>query len=46
MQPEISITLACSTRSRLLVTHGYSNEDIAKVMGLNVLRVLEETWVR
>ncbi len=32
--------------ARWLVTHGYSDEDIAKVMGLNVLRVLEETWVR
>jgi membrane dipeptidase len=32
--------------ARWLVSHGYSDEDIAKVMGLNVLRVLEETWVR
>ena len=32
--------------ARWLVTHGYSDEDIARVMGLNVLRVLEETWVR
>jgi membrane dipeptidase len=32
--------------ARWLVTHGYSDEEIAKVMGLNVLRVLEETWVR
>jgi membrane dipeptidase len=32
--------------ARWLVSHGYSDEDIAKVMGLNVLRVLEETWIR
>jgi membrane dipeptidase len=32
--------------ARWLVAHGYSDEDIAKVMGLNVLRVLEETWAR
>jgi membrane dipeptidase len=31
---------------RWLVAHGYSDEDIAKVTGRNVLRVLEETWVR
>jgi membrane dipeptidase len=29
-----------------LVAHGYSDEDIAKVMGKEVLRVLEETWAR
>ena len=32
--------------ARWLVSHGYSDEDIAKVMGQNVLRVLEETWAR
>jgi membrane dipeptidase len=32
--------------ARWLVSHGYSDEEIAKVMGLNVLRVLEETWAR
>jgi membrane dipeptidase len=32
--------------ARWLVSHGYSDEDIAKVMGLNVLRVLGETWAR
>ncbi|MCL4516560.1 MAG: dipeptidase [Firmicutes bacterium] len=31
---------------RWLVKHGYSREDIAKVLGLNVLRVLKETWAR
>jgi membrane dipeptidase len=31
---------------RWLVAHGYSDEDIAKVAGLNVLRVVEETWAR
>jgi membrane dipeptidase len=31
---------------RWLVTHGYSDNDIAQVAGLNVLRVLEETWAR
>lgn len=32
--------------TRWLVKHGYSREDIAKVLGLNVLRVLKETWAR
>jgi membrane dipeptidase len=32
--------------ARWLVAHGYSDEEIAKVMGLNVLRVLKETWAR
>jgi len=32
--------------ARWLVAHGYSDEDIAKVMGKNVLRVLEESWAR
>ena len=31
---------------RWLVKHGYSDQDIAKVAGQNVLRVLEETWAR
>ena len=31
---------------RWLVKHGYSREDIAKVIGTNVLRVLKETWAR
>jgi membrane dipeptidase len=31
---------------RWLVKHGYSDQDIAKVVGQNVLRVLEETWAR
>lgn len=30
---------------RWLVKHQYSDEDIAKVLGGNVLRVLKETWV-
>ena len=29
---------------RWLITHNYSEEDIAKVMGGNILRVLEQTW--
>lgn len=29
---------------RWLVVHGYSDEDIAKVIGKNTLRVLEKTW--
>ena len=28
-----------------LVTHGYSDDEIAKVLGGNILRVLEEVWV-
>jgi len=32
--------------ARWLVAHGYSDEDIASVMGRNVLRVLKETWAR
>jgi membrane dipeptidase len=31
---------------RWLVRHGYSHENIAKAVGLNVLRVLKETWAR
>ncbi len=31
---------------RWLVAHGYSDEDIAKVVGLNPLRVWRETWAR
>ena len=29
---------------RYLVSQGYSDADIAKVMGQNVLRVLREVW--
>ena len=32
--------------ARWLVSHAYSDADIAKVMGLNVLRVLRESWAR
>jgi len=32
--------------ARWLVKHGYKSEDIAKVLGLNVIRVLKETWAR
>jgi membrane dipeptidase len=32
--------------TRWLVKHGYSREDIAKVLGGNALRVLKETWAR
>lgn len=31
---------------RWLVTHGYSDEDIAKVIGGNIMRVLDEVWAR
>ena len=31
---------------RWLVTHGYSDEDIAKAVGGNVMRVLKEAWYR
>lgn len=31
---------------RWLVTHGYSDEDIAKVVGGNVMRVLDTVWAR
>jgi membrane dipeptidase len=31
---------------RWLVKHDYSDEDIAKVVGLNALRVLGDTWTR
>lgn len=31
---------------RWLVTHGYTDEDIAKAVGGNVMRVLKETWYR
>jgi membrane dipeptidase len=31
---------------RWLVKKGYSREDIRKVMGENVLRVLKETWAK
>ncbi len=31
---------------RWLVKHDYSDEDIAKVVGGNIMRVLDEVWVR
>lgn len=31
---------------RWLVTHGYGDEDIAKVVGGNVMRVLDAVWAR
>jgi membrane dipeptidase len=31
---------------RWLVSHGYSREDIRKVVGRNTLRILQETWAR
>lgn len=31
---------------RWLVTHGYSDEEIAKVVGGNIMRVLDEVWAR
>lgn len=31
---------------RWLVKHGYSREDIRKVMGGNIIRVLKETWAK
>ncbi|TSB47720.1 dipeptidase [Alkalicoccobacillus porphyridii] len=31
---------------RWLVSHGYSREDIKKVIGQNIFRVLKETWVK
>ena len=31
---------------RWLVTHGYSDEDVAKVVGGNVMRVLDQVWAR
>jgi len=31
---------------RWLVKHGYSDEDIAKVIGGNTMRVLDQVWVR
>lgn len=37
---------AMSNIARWLVSHGYHDEEIAKVMGLNVLRVLRESWAR
>ncbi len=37
-------TEAGHTILRWLVREGYSDEDIAKVMGGNVLRVLTEVW--
>ncbi|KYD21942.1 hypothetical protein B4135_1568 [Caldibacillus debilis] len=31
---------------RWLVKHGYSRDEIRKVMGENIIRVLKETWVK
>ncbi|MFD1038421.1 membrane dipeptidase, partial [Virgibacillus byunsanensis] len=31
---------------RWLVKHGYSDGDIKKVMGENIMRVLKDTWVK
>ncbi len=31
---------------RWLVTHGYSDEDIGKALGGNIMRVLDEVWAR
>jgi membrane dipeptidase len=31
---------------RWLVKHGYADEDIAKVVGENILRVLDQVWVK
>ena len=31
---------------RWLVAHGYSDDDIARAIGGNVMRVLEEVWWR
>ncbi len=31
--------------ARWLVTHGYSDEDIKKVLGGNILRVLDQVWI-
>jgi membrane dipeptidase len=31
---------------RWLIAHGYSDEDIAKAVGGNVMRVLKQVWVR
>jgi membrane dipeptidase len=28
-----------------LVTHGYSDEEITKVLGGNVIRVLDQVWL-
>ena len=32
--------------TRWMVKHGYSDEDIAKVLGKNILRVLDQVWVK
>ncbi|WP_272868304.1 membrane dipeptidase [Clostridioides difficile] len=29
---------------RYLVKHGYSDEEIEKVLGRNILRVLKQVW--
>ena len=35
---------AMPNAARWLVAHGYTDEDVAKIVGGNVLRVLRETW--
>jgi membrane dipeptidase len=37
---------AMPNAARWLVAHGYRDEDVAKIVGGNVLRVLRETWAR
>jgi membrane dipeptidase len=37
---------AMPNAARWLVAHGYNDEDVVKVLGGNVLRVLRETWAR
>jgi len=37
---------AMPNAARWLVAHGYTDADIAKILGGNVLRVLKETWAR
>jgi len=32
--------------ARWLVKHNYTDADIGRVLGGNILRVLEEVWVR
>jgi microsomal dipeptidase-like Zn-dependent dipeptidase len=32
--------------TRWLVGHGYNRTDIAKVLGLNIVRVLKDAWWR
>jgi membrane dipeptidase len=37
---------AMPNAARWLVADGYKDEDVAKILGANVLRVLRETWAR